>query len=98
MNQLGPIGMGGMAPSASPQIVAYSQAAPDEGKMSVSIDFGTTFSGVVSFLTCFGALDVADTWLLGVWVISYRRWPGSTNPPVARLFRKLPQDPNVFAV
>ena len=53
MSQVGPIGMGGMGPSASPQIVAYTQAAPDEGKMSVSIDFGTTFSGVVSIVVCF---------------------------------------------
>lgn len=45
MNQLGGMGM-----SPTPQVVSYTQSAPDEGKMSVSIDFGTTFSGVVSIL------------------------------------------------
>lgn len=57
MNQLGGMGMG---PGAIPQVVSYMPTAPDEGKMSVSIDFGTTFSGVVSSLIyCF----VNGTWL-----------------------------------
>ncbi|KAF8604383.1 actin-like ATPase domain-containing protein [Ceratobasidium sp. AG-I] len=67
--------MGGMGPSASPQIVAYTQASPDEGKMSVSIDFGTTFSGVA-----FGSSRIA-----GGRVQQILQWPGSFEN-----FRKIP--------
>jgi hypothetical protein len=45
-----------MGMSATPQIVSYAQPPTiEEGKMSVSIDFGTTFSGVVSF-SCYCCL------------------------------------------
>ncbi|KAG8704387.1 hypothetical protein FRC08_002254 [Ceratobasidium sp. 394] len=67
---------GGMGMGASPQIVSYAPPPTiEEGKMSVSIDFGTTFSGVA-----FGSSRIA-----GGRVQQILQWPGSFEN-----FRKIP--------
>ncbi|KAG8718337.1 hypothetical protein FRC09_012815 [Ceratobasidium sp. 395] len=72
MNQLGGMGMG----ASAAQIVSYAPPPTvEEGKMSVSIDFGTTFSGVA-----FGSSRIA-----GGRVQQILQWPGSFEN-----FRKIP--------
>ncbi|CAE6465095.1 unnamed protein product [Rhizoctonia solani] len=61
--------------SATPQVVNYAQPEQDEGKLSVSIDFGTTFSGVA-----YGSSRIA-----GGKVQQILQWPGSFEN-----FRKIP--------
>ncbi|KAG8732129.1 hypothetical protein FRC10_001198 [Ceratobasidium sp. 414] len=67
---------GGIAMSVSPQVVSYAPPPTvEEGKMSISIDFGTTFSGVA-----FGSSRIA-----GGRVQQILQWPGSFEN-----FRKIP--------
>ncbi|KAJ3995986.1 hypothetical protein F5050DRAFT_1762962 [Lentinula boryana] len=76
------IGAGGsMSPSMSPpsmtpvQIRSESSTVVDEGKMSISIDFGTTFSGVA-----YGSSRIS-----GGQVQQILNWPGSVET-----YRKIP--------
>ncbi|KAF8687621.1 Actin-like ATPase protein, partial [Rhizoctonia solani] len=61
--------------SATPQVMNYTLPSSDEGKLSVSIDFGTTFSGVA-----YGSSRIA-----GGKVQQILQWPGSFEN-----FRKIP--------
>ncbi|CAE6398596.1 unnamed protein product [Rhizoctonia solani] len=60
---------------STPQVVNYTLPTVDEGKLSVSIDFGTTFSGVA-----YGSSRIA-----GGKVQQILQWPGSFEN-----FRKIP--------
>ncbi|KAF5345803.1 hypothetical protein D9756_010885 [Leucocoprinus leucothites] len=68
---------GTLSPSMSPPPIDLSNVgpAPDEGKMSVAVDFGTTFSGVA-----YGSSRIA-----GGRVQQILNWPGSVET-----FRKIP--------